>query len=160
RSKRPRLVFTNTTCQNPTGTSTRVSVAHRMIQLAGKYECNIVEDDIFSELEPRSDVSLASLDQFDRVCYVSSLSKTISPDLRVGYLVASPGLAQKLAHRKATCSLATSELMERLTLNVLTSSHYRRNLERLRGRLEAAQGVVKQAFETYGVELAYKPRSG
>ena len=42
------------------------------------------------------DLGLASLDQLQRVVYISSFSKTISPNIRVGYLAAAPELAQRL----------------------------------------------------------------
>lgn len=37
KSARPQLFFTNTTCQNPTGTTTRAAVAHRILELANRY---------------------------------------------------------------------------------------------------------------------------
>ena len=160
KSKRPRWLFTNTTVQNPTGTSTRTAVAYRLLELANQFDFNIVEDDIFADLAPRRDTSLASLDQVKRVCYISSLSKTVAPDLRVGYLVASRALAEKLARAKVTTSLASSELMERLALQILTDGHYRRHLERLRARLAQAQMTVAQALEARGVELAFRPQTG
>ena len=61
--RRVRALFTNTTLQNPTGTSTSFPVAHRLLELAEKHDVLIIEDDIFAELALRQQASLAVLDQ-------------------------------------------------------------------------------------------------
>src|SRR5262249_32112955 len=148
----PKWLFMNTTCHNPTGTSTSSVTAHRLLELANRHGITIVEDDIFADLAPRPSVTLASLDELRRVIYVSSFSKTIAPSLRAGYLVATPALAQQLARAKVMSSLGSSELIERLLLHVLTQSAYRRHLKRLRERLQAAHQRVVQEMERRGVE--------
>jgi DNA-binding transcriptional MocR family regulator len=158
--RRTKLLFTNTTFQNPTGTTTRPAVAHRLLELANQHDFTIVEDDIFAEFAPRPEPTLASLDNLHRVIYISSVSKTISPDLRVGYVVAPQATAQKLAQIKVMTSLASSELMEQVVLQILTDGHYRRHLEKLRRRLADAQVKVSQALESNRVDLAFKPQSG
>ncbi len=157
---RIRAFFTNTTLQNPTGTSTEVPIARRVLELAERHGIMIVEDDIFAELAPVPVLTLATLDQCRRVVYVSSISKTISPTLRVGYLVAPPEAAPRLVRLKTLSALASSELSERLVLDVLTQPHYRRHLESLRRRLAATQQRVQEALLARGVDLAFRPAAG
>jgi DNA-binding transcriptional MocR family regulator len=59
---------------------------------------------------------LASLDQLQRVVYISSFSKTISPNIRVGYLAAPPDLLEDFAQLKMISGLTSSELNERLAV--------------------------------------------
>lgn len=159
--RRPvRAFFTNTTLQNPTGTTTELPVARRILELADRHGFLVVEDDIFAELAPTPAMTLATLDQCRRVVYVSSVSKTISPTLRVGYLAAPPEAAPRLARLKALSALASSELSERLVLEVLTQPHYRRHLEALRRRLAATQQRVQETLLARGVELAFRPAAG
>ncbi|MEI8297493.1 MAG: PLP-dependent aminotransferase family protein [Pseudomonadota bacterium] len=155
-----RAFFTNTTLQNPTGTSTEVPVARRVLELAEQYGLLIVEDDIFAELSPVPVLTLATLDQCRRVVYISSISKTISPTLRVGYLVAPAEAAPRLVRLKTLSALASSELSERLVLDALTQPHYRRHLESLRRRLAASQQSVQEALLARGVDLAFRPAAG
>ncbi len=155
-----RAFFTNSTLQNPTGTTTELPVARRLLDLAEQHDMLLVEDDIFCELAPTHTLSLATLDQCRRVIYISSVSKTISPALRVGYLAAPTHLAPQLARLKALSALASSELSERLVLDILTQPHYRRHLEALRKRLGATQTRVQQTLLARGVELAFRPSSG
>jgi DNA-binding transcriptional MocR family regulator len=159
--RRPlRAFFTNTTLQNPTGTTTELPVARRILELADRHGLLVVEDDIFAELAPTPPLTLATLDQCRRVVYVSSVSKTISPTLRVGFVAAPPEAGPRLARLKALSALASSELSERLVLEVLTLPHYRRHLEALRRRLAATQQRVQAALLARGVELAFRPAAG
>jgi DNA-binding transcriptional MocR family regulator len=160
RRQRPGYLFTNTTLHNPTGTSTSLPVAHQLLELAERHDFTIIEDDLFSELAPRPEASLAALDQCRRVIMISSISKTIAPDLRVGYLAATPAIIARLARAKTAMALASSELAEEIVLHVLTRGHYRRHLESLRRRLGAAQQQVQELFEARGVSLAYRPAAG
>ena len=157
---RPRLLFTNSALQNPTGTSTTLPVAHRLLELAERHDFLIVEDDIYAELAPRPEASLAILDQCRRVLLVHSVSKTIAPDLRVGFVAAHADLLRRLARAKTRASLASSAVMEALVLHILTRGHYRRHLETVRRRLGEAQLSVQQALEVRGVSLRFRPAGG
>jgi DNA-binding transcriptional MocR family regulator len=84
---RPKVFFTNTTFYNPTGTSYALATAFRVLQLAEQHDFMIVEDDIFAEFRDPPGQSLAALDQLHRVIYIQNFSKSISPSLRVGYMV-------------------------------------------------------------------------
>jgi DNA-binding transcriptional MocR family regulator len=160
RRRRLRAFFTNTTLQNPTGTTTELPVARRVLELAEAHGFRVIEDDIFAELAPSPSLSLAALDQCRRVVYVSSVSKTIAPSLRVGFAAAAPEVVRVLARAKALSALASSELSEQLVLAVLTLPHYRRHLEALRRRLAASQQRVQQALLSRGAELAFRPAAG
>ena len=158
--QRVRCLFTNTTFHNPTGTSTALTSAQRMVELADRHDLTIVEDDIFADLAEHAPVSLASLDGLRRVLYISSFSKTLSPTLRAGYLAAPRAIAQRLARAKVMTCLGSSELLEQLVLEILTGPRYRRHLKRLREQLAQAQLRAVSALESRGVELAHRPQSG
>jgi len=155
-----RAFFTNTTLHNPTGTTTSLPVARRVLEIAERHGLLIIEDDIFAELAPNPVLPLAALDQCRRVVYVSSVSKTIAPSLRVGYAAASPEVARRLARAKVLSALASGELVEQIVLGVLTQPHYRRHLESLRRRLAASQERVQAALLSRGAELAFRPAAG
>jgi DNA-binding transcriptional MocR family regulator len=153
RKTRARLFITNTTYQNPTGTTTSPQVAHSVLRVAEQHDLTLVEDDIFAELLPDRAMPLAALDRLERVIYIGSFSKTIAPSLRVGYLAARGDRAERIAMQKNMTSLSSSELMEHLVLAILTSGRYRTHLERLRGHLSAARARVTRRFREAGIEV-------
>jgi DNA-binding transcriptional MocR family regulator len=153
---RPRLFITNTTAHNPTGTTTSTQVAHDVLSAAQQFDFSIVEDDICAELAPDRSSSIASLDRLRRVVYVGSFSKTIAPNLRVGYVVADKDCAQRIGALKSAISLSSSELMENIVLSILTAGRHRTHLERLRRRLAAAHEQVTRRFTSAGVEIAFR----
>jgi len=157
---RPRVFFTNTTLQNPTGTTTSPAVAHGVLSAADRYDFTIVEDDISSELAPVRTANLASLDSLRRVVYVSSFSKAIAPNLRVGYVVAREDTVQSLLRAKTIASLSSSELAEQLVLSILTAGRHRTHLERLRQRLAAAQEKVTRRLTQTGAQMTHRTDSG
>jgi DNA-binding transcriptional MocR family regulator len=153
---RPRAFVTNTTFHNPTGTTTSVQVAHDVLVLAKRYNFTIVEDDIFAELAPERTPNLASLSRLRNIIYVGSFSKTISPNLRVGFVVASADTAEKIASLKNTLSLSSSELMEQIVLAALTGGRHRTHLERLRHRLADAREHATRRFLAAGAEIPFR----
>jgi DNA-binding transcriptional MocR family regulator len=153
---KPRVFITNTTAHNPTGTTTSTQVAHEVLLAAERYDLTIIEDDIFAELAPERTASLASLERLRRVAYIGSFSKTIAPNLRVGYVVASIERAQQIAALKNILSLSSSELMEQVVLSILTAGRHRTHLERLRKRLARAHEHVSRRFHAAGVEIAFR----
>src|SRR5665647_2893036 len=99
------------------------------MQLAEKYEFIVVENDIYADLDPESRPSLASLDQLRRVIYIGSFSKTISPNIRVGFLAANPELFEDLARLKMISGLTSSEFTERLAYGALIDGRWRKHLK-------------------------------
>jgi DNA-binding transcriptional MocR family regulator len=153
-----RLFITNTTYQNPTGTTTSPQTAHAVLRVAEKRGLTVCEDDIFAELAPDPGTSLASLDRLDRVIYVGSFSKTIAPSLRVGYLATRADQAERLATLKNMLSLSSSELTEHIVLAILTSGRHRSHLERLRRRLADTRTRLTRGLRDAGFGIS--PQSG
>lgn len=157
---RPRIYFTNTVLHNPTGVSISQSVAYRMLQLAEKYDMILVEDDIYGDFHPSKITRLATLDQLDRVIYVSSFSKTLSASLRVGYFACKKELAANLCDMKLLTGLTTSEVGERIIYQLLSSGHYRKHLDKLRLRLQEVRAATIARLEKLGFTTYLEPEGG
>jgi GntR family transcriptional regulator/MocR family aminotransferase len=94
-----RLVYTTPSHQFPLGTAMSMARRTALLDWAQRHDAVIIEDDYDSEfrfadrpLEP-----LQSLDRTGRVLYVGSFAKTLSPMLRMGFLVA-PGSLRDALH--------------------------------------------------------------
>ena len=157
---RPKVYFTQSVMQNPTGTDMSPHVAFKVLQAAERHNFTVVEDDIFCDLQVRTTPRLATLDQLNRVIYARSFSKTLSGSLRVGFLACSQDIANELADIKMLTSITTSQFTERLIYLMLVDGHYRKYLSRLHERLGEARLNVVRAFERIGLELYVEPADG
>lgn len=159
-SHRPRCLFINSMYHNPTGTSLRPAIAHRLLQLAEIHDFQIVEDDTYADLHNGSGTRLASLDSQNRVIYVASFSKTLSGSLRVGYLVSSAQLIRRLAQLKSVTSMGTSRFVESVVATLLGNGAYRKLVQRLRDRLDKEMAQTLRRLEDYGWEVFAEPVGG
>ncbi len=157
---KPKLFFTMTILHNPTGTSTDQATAHRLLQLADKHDFMIVENDTYGDFHPLPMTRLATLDQLKRVIYISGFSKTVSPDLRVGYIACSENLAEDLVDLKLLSGLTTSQLNERLIFDILASRQYTKHLQRINARLDRSRSRTIQKLQNCGLEVFAVPEAG
>jgi DNA-binding transcriptional MocR family regulator len=157
---RPKAFFTQPRLQSPTNSVTPLAQLFRLLQLAEAHELTLVENDIYVDMDPEPRPSLASLDQLKRVVYVSSFSKTISPNIRVGYVVARPDLLDELAQLKMVSGLTSSDITERLAFGALTEGRWRKHLKSVRDRLADAHSRVAQRLANQGFELFHEPKAG
>jgi DNA-binding transcriptional MocR family regulator len=156
---RPKVFFTQSLAHNPTGDSLSLAKAHRLLQLAAQHDFQIVEDDPFADLMPASAPRLSALDQLERVIYVSSFSKTLSAGLRVGFIAGPLPVINALCDLKMVTVVSTSDFVERVVCQLITSGQYRRHLTRLKARLDAAQRLSLPALEQAGLRL-FSPYTG
>ncbi|MEX0346202.1 MAG: PLP-dependent aminotransferase family protein [Rhizobiaceae bacterium] len=95
--KNCQFAFTTPSHQCPTMVSMTAPRRKELLEQAAQNDMIIIEDDYDSQLlDDAPEPALKSLDRSGRVIYVGSLSKTLAPGLRVGYIVASPDLIAEL----------------------------------------------------------------
>jgi len=157
---RPKAFFTQPRLQSPTNAVTPLAQLFRLLQLAGQHQLTLVENDLYVDLDSEHRASLASLDQLQRVIYIGSYSKTVSPNLRVGYLVARPDLLADLAQLKMLSGLTSSDMTERVAFGALSEGRWRKHLKSLRERLATAHSEVGQRLTQLGFELFSEPKAG
>ncbi|SCK07097.1 DNA-binding transcriptional regulator, MocR family, contains an aminotransferase domain [Variovorax sp. HW608] len=157
---RPKAFFTQPRLQSPTCSTATLPQLVQLLQLAQAHDFTLVENDIYAELDASMRPSLASLAQLRQVVYVSSFSKTISPNLRVGYVVAQPELLEELAQLKMISGLTSSDITERLVFGTVTDGRWRKHLKALRERLAHAHGSVARRLSALGFELFHEAAAG
>jgi DNA-binding transcriptional MocR family regulator len=145
---------------NPVGTCVSPQKAFAVLELLHQHQCLLLEDDIYADFEQQPAIRYASLTGLARGIYLGSLSKTISADLRVGYIAASPTQIASLTDLKLITGSSTSQSVERVVYQVLTGGAYRRHLEQLRKRLQEAMQQVIPQFKKRGFMLWHQPDAG
>ena len=128
----PQVVFCTPSHQYPTGSV--LSLEHRieLLEWAATTDAYILEDDSCSEYryETSPIPSLASLDRHERVVYLGNFSKTLSPSLRVAYMVLPPALLERYYTRLGRfipqVSLLTLEVLGRFVEEGYWEQHVHR----------------------------------
>ena len=107
----PKLIYTVPTYSNPCGTLLSQERRAQLVSLAARHGVVVVEDDPYGELrfsstavEPIHALG-ARLPSASPVIYLSSLSKTLAPALRVGWMVAPAEVIRRCAIAKQTTDL-------------------------------------------------------
>ena len=149
-SHHPKLIYTVSTLQNPTGITTTLQHRQQLLALAQKYDCLILEDNAYEGLnfEPVPP-PIKSLDNSDRVIYTGTFSKTLMPGLRVGYLLATGKHYQPLLEQKLFHDLHVSTVSQAIVSEYLASGHHRRHLNHLRASNLSSRNAMLRALEHY-----------
>ncbi|MBV8067943.1 MAG: PLP-dependent aminotransferase family protein [Candidatus Eremiobacteraeota bacterium] len=112
---RPRLFYISPIAQNPTGAVLPARRAKQIVALARRYDVVVLEDQTGWQLtyDARPPPPLAAYDSDGRVIVMESLSKSIFPALRIGYLYAKGGINAALEAAKMRADVFTSTLTQR-----------------------------------------------
>jgi len=147
---RPRLFYVNPFAQNPTGAVLPERRAKAIVALARRYDVVILEDQtgwIFTyEGEPPA--PLAAHDEDGRVVLIESLSKTVFPALRVGYVFARGALRAPLESAKMRADSFTSTLAQRALWRFMESAAYGKHLRAARALYRARRDAFVDALQT------------
>jgi DNA-binding transcriptional MocR family regulator len=157
--RKVKAFFINSQLHNPTGTSLSPRSAFLLLQMAYAHDVILVEDDVYGDFCSNQN-SLVTLDGLRKVIYIGSFSKTLSANLRVGYVVAPAVLLAELADLKLFTSVAVPSFFERFVCALLVDGTYMRHLEEVRRRLQTAQAVAQENFRAWGWEIFYPATEG
>ncbi|WP_162903744.1 PLP-dependent aminotransferase family protein [Leucobacter sp. wl10] len=106
----PRIVYVTPTLHNPTGATMDARRRREIVGVCRKHDAAIVEDDVYSLFRQPSTAPLAQLAP-ERTFYVNGFSKSLTPALRVGLLVAPEREDAGARSVLQVTSLAVSPLM-------------------------------------------------
>ena len=119
--------------QFPTGVTLPIGRRHALLAWAQRNGVYILEDDFDSELRYYSKPipSLQSIDTENRVIYLGTFSKGISPSIRMGYMILPPQLAAVFAEMFAEYNSTVPVLNQYIIGRLLETGQYDRHIRRL-----------------------------
>ena len=131
---KPRMFFVCSSLANPSGATMPERNRERLVQICRRHEVRLVEDDIYGELVDGGPLpTMLAYDDGRTVSYVSSMSKTVSPGLRVGLCV--PGsLHEEVATLKCRQDMHSSVVSEVALRHFFEMGALDPHLARLRAR--------------------------
>ncbi len=115
-----RLLVANVNLHNPTGSTMSEERRRAVVTVARAHDLVIVEDDVYGLLLDPRPPTLRELAP-ERTVYVTSISKTLAPGLRVGFLVAPPDLHARLLDAQHTLLLGVPALTSKVFRHWLRS---------------------------------------
>lgn len=158
---RPKLLYIQTALQNPTGATLSRSRRMRLLELVERYQVPVLEDDAYGLLQDALETRpLKADDPDDLVIYLGTLSKIVSPGLRVGYLVAEEGLARDLAQIKQLTDLHTSTISQYLVEGWLSTGDVRGHLQRCRATYRERVDLAFRILQGDGTLRPYMEPAG
>ncbi|MFC0628073.1 MocR-like pyridoxine biosynthesis transcription factor PdxR [Kribbella deserti] len=147
----PSAVYVTPSHQYPLGGRLPVARRNALIEWARRTGATVIEDDYDSEF--RYDVAplpaLAQLD-LDRVVHLGTLSKMLSPSLRLGWLVAAPEVVEALTEHRENSGDWPSWPVHAATLAMLRDGYLDRVVRRGRRRYAERCAQVIEALSPYG----------
>ncbi len=113
----------------------------------------IIEDDYLGELQlsGRAAPALAAGDTGGRVIHIGTFSKTISPTLRLGYVIVPPGLEDQFGEAAAAFAPAPSPFVQSAIAEFIRGSHYLRHLRRMKRLYVARRDLLLDNLGRSGV---------
>lgn len=124
----------------PSGVTATASKRHEYIHWAEQGDRYIIEDDFESEfsVSAKPTETLFALSQRDNVIYLNTFSKTISPSLRVGYMVLPEHLVEPFAQKLGFYSCTVPTFMQYVLTELLNHGDFERHVNRVRRKIRKA----------------------
>jgi GntR family transcriptional regulator/MocR family aminotransferase len=146
--RRVRLAYVTPSHQFPSGGTLPMARREALLAWARRQRAWIVEDDYDGEFRygQRPIDALASLDGDGRVVYVSTFSKALSPQLRLGYLVLPPAMVAVFRQAKQLTDRHAPVLEQRAMAALIESGVYERHLRRVRRENERRRAALLEAI--------------
>ena len=140
RKSRAHVLHTTPYRSFPTGVTASASKRHEYIQWSGAENHFIIEDDFESEfsVSTKPEDTLFSLTPFENVIYLNTFSKTVSPALRVGYMVLPRPLTALFEQKLGFYSCTVPTFMQYVLAELLENGDFERHVNRVRWRLRSA----------------------
>ena len=115
-----RLVYTVPTFANPTGTTMPDDRRRHLGALADRHGFLVIEDSPYADLRFRGEVVAPVATHSDRVISLGTVSKTLAPGLRVGWMIGPAEVVEAVGRLKQAVDLHTSGLTQRIALDLLS----------------------------------------
>lgn len=146
------LLYTIPTHQNPTGLVMSESRRRDVLSFCQNRRLPILEDNAYGQLwlDEKPPRSLKSMDETGSVLYLGTVSKTMAPGLRIGWVVAPEAVAYRLGDVKMQTDYGASSVSQWMMTELLSSGDYDIYLDdlrkKLRTRRDNALAVLKKNF--------------
>jgi DNA-binding transcriptional MocR family regulator len=142
---------------NPAGCTLSLEKRSALVQLAAEAEFTVFEDDPYRLIcfEKSAGKTMLDMDGADRVIHASSFSKSVSPGVRVGYLVGPAELIATLAKRANEQYISPNMLAEAIVFELCRSGGLDENLKVVNAALRDRRDALVEALREHIPEAEF-----
>jgi 2-aminoadipate transaminase len=142
---------------NPAGCTLALEKRSQLVQLASEHEFTLFEDDPYRLIcfEKARGKTMLEMDSADRVIHASSFSKSVSPGVRVGYLVGPAEQITVLAKRANETYISPNMLAESIVFELCQSGGLEDNLKIVNAALRERRDTLIKALAEHIPEAEF-----
>jgi len=146
----PKFIYVVPNFQNPAGVTMNSRRRRELLDLAVEHDLLILEDNPYGLLRFEGE-PLPPLKASDprRVIYIGTLSKIVSPGIRVGWVFAPDPIIERLSTLKQSADLCSSSLNQMFAEEYLRRGLYEKNLVNLRDIYRSRRDVMLKSLEKH-----------
>ncbi len=148
--------------QCPTGITLSTERRLALLEWARRHDGVIIEDDYDAEMQyaGKPSPALKAIDHDRRVIYIGSLSKTLSPGLRIGYIVAPAEVVVRLRVLRRLMIRHPATNNQLAAALFISHGHYDRFLHQMRDELARRAALLIAAVREYLPMMEFTPPDG
>ena len=158
-----RAFYAQPTFANPTGIQWASDLSAEVLDVVRRFGAFLIEDDWAHDFGITADPApLAARDDGGHVVYLRSLTKSVSPAVRVAGIVARGPARQRILADTQAQSMYVSPILQAVALDVVTQPAWRTHLRGLRRQLADRRDLLAASLREHvpGAELPVLPRGG
>ena len=146
----PRFIYVLPNFHNPAGTTLPEERRRQLVEIARKHDLILVEDDPYGALryEGEDIIPIAALAP-ERTIYLGTFSKTLTPGLRIGWIVAPAEIIRRLVQAKQGADLHTSTFNQMIANDVAQRGILKAHIKRIRETYGERRNVMVEALEEF-----------
>ncbi|MCM3727073.1 PLP-dependent aminotransferase family protein [Neobacillus cucumis] len=158
------LLYTIPSFHNPTGTLMTVERRKLLLDTCQQEQLPLIEDDVYRELwfDENPPKPIKAFDKHGLVLYLGSLSKSLSPGLRIGWIVGPEPVVEHLADIKMQTDYGSSSISQWAAVEWFSSGLYNEHLHEVRKQMKTRRDFTLDTLNKYFSDIAVwdKPTGG
>lgn len=158
------ILYTIPTFHNPTGRTMGMERRRQLLQWCKGNRLPIIEDDAYRELffDDLPPVPIKALDDSGNVLYLGSVSKSLAPGMRIGWLVGPEPVIERLGDIKMQTDYGASSISQWMMAHLFDSGLYEQHLTTLRSQLKLRCETVLRLLDLFFHDLGEwnRPKGG
>ncbi len=141
---------------NPTGIVMSAERRSELFKFCIDNRLPVIEDDAYGDiwLEEEPPKPLKSLDEHGMIIYLGTISKVLAPGLRIGWIVASESIVNRLGDVKMQTDYGASSVSQWILKEILSNEYYEQYLKEMQIELKSRRDLMILALDKYFKELA------